>query len=322
MGGPQRYCTECGHELRPEAGFCTDCGHPAATSNQPAAQAGPDSGTRDSRATTRASASAGPDTSRRPRPPTGRAHPPPDGIGAIPAGPKVAGYEPLPRSDTEAPDQLRPHRSGPLLIIGLIIIVAAGIAAAAILTLHPFGHQAPPPATSQSRSSSPSATHPSSSPSPNSASGSLSLQHQAADSLAALVSQSAGDRNSVNTAYDDVMGCGPHLDQDIQTFRNSATSRQQLLSQLANMPARSALPVQMLQELTSAWQVSVEADNDFAAWAQDEASNGCATNQSDANLQAATGPDRQATADKEAFLRLWNPLAAEYSLTTYQQGDL
>jgi eukaryotic-like serine/threonine-protein kinase len=77
----------------------------------------------------------------------------------------------------------------------------------------------------------------------------------------------------------------------------------------------------MLQDLTSAWQASVAADQDFVAWAQDE-SRGCVPDQSDPNLQAATNPDLQATSYKTAFLRRWNPLATEYGLTTYQQNEL
>ena len=37
---------------------------------------------------------------------------------------------------------------------------------------------------------------------------------------------------------------------------------------------------------------------------------------------AAAGPDLRATADKKAFLQLWNPLAVQYSLATYQQNEL
>jgi hypothetical protein len=131
-----------------------------------------------------------------------------------------------------------------------------------------------------------------------------------------------GDRHSVNSAYNDVMQCGPNLSQDIQTFRKSAASRRRLLTRLADMPSRSALSAPMLGDITGAWQASVKADSDFAAWARDEASNGCIPGQSDPHLQAATGPDLDATNDKKAFLRLWTPLAEKYNLTRYRQGQL
>lgn len=131
------------------------------------------------------------------------------------------------------------------------------------------------------------------------------------------------DRSSVNAAYNDVLQCGPNLTQDAQTFSNAVTSRHQLLSELGSMPGRSALPSQLLSDLTVAWKASIKADTDFAAWAQDQASGSCRPNgQSDPNFQAANGPDQQATAAKKAFTNQWNPLASKYGLTSYEQSEL
>jgi hypothetical protein len=197
--------------------------------------------------------------------------------------------------------------------------MAAAIAAVVILVVHPFGHHPiSPPASSNS--TKPAVTSPS--PAPTATSGSPSSQQQAAASLAALLGESAGDRISVKGAAQDVAKCGANLDQDAQIFRSSALSRQRLLQQLAGLPSQSALPSQMLQDLTGAWQASVAADRDFEAWARDQVSSGCIPGQPDPHFQAATGPDQQATADKKAFLRLWNPLAVRYNLTTYQQDKL
>jgi hypothetical protein len=235
----------------------------------------------------------------------------------------------LPQADDQIPERLLPDEFRPghprsdrfrlVLVTSLVVLTAAAIAAAAIVIFHPFGHHAAPPAGSP-KSPTPAVT--SSSPSPTPTSASLSAQQQAAASLAALLNQSVGDRNSVNGAFHDVMQCGPNLDQDAQIFRSSATSRQGPLNQLADLPSRSALPGQMLQDLTSAWQASVEADHDFAAWAQGQVSSGCIPNQPDSHFQAANGPDLRATADKKAFLRLWNPLAGQYNLASYQQNEL
>ncbi len=150
-----------------------------------------------------------------------------------------------------------------------------------------------------------------------------SAQQTAANQLAALLSQSVSDRNAVNAAYNDVLQCGPDLDQDAQVFQNAAGSRQQLLSQLAGLPSRSALPPSMLQDLSGAWQVSVQVDGDYQQWAQDRASDGCAgDSRTDPNYVAAMGPNHQATADKTAFVGQWNVLAGQYGLTQYQQGNL
>jgi len=146
---------------------------------------------------------------------------------------------------------------------------------------------------------------------------------QAASSLAALLAQSVTDRNAVNAAYHDVQTCGSNLAQDVQTFQSAAASRKQLLDELSGMPGRAALSQPMLADLTSAWQASLKADDDFAKWAQDQVSAGCSpNNQSDPHYKAAYGPDVQATVSKKAFIRLWNSVAQTYSLTTYRQGQL
>ena len=328
MAGTQRFCTECGHELRPGTRFCTSCGHTAAMTGDPAAQAGADSGNRDLMATTTTPTPPRRDASRRPWPQTEPARRPPDDIGTAFSSPEATAYEALPQAgdqiphqfgpDEFRPDQPPPHRHRSLLITSIVAVVAAAIAAGVILIVHLFGHHTAPPAASPK---SPKPVVTSASPSPTPTSGSPSSQQQAADSLAALLSQSAGDRNSVNSAFQDVKKCGPNVDQDAQVFRSSAASRQRLLQQLAGLPSRSALSGRMLQDLTSAWQASLEADKDFEAWAQD-VSSGCIPNQPDPHFQAANGPDLRATADKKAFLRLWNPLAVQYSLATYQQNKL
>ena len=50
---------------------------------------------------------------------------------------------------------------------------------------------------------------------------------------------------------------------------------------------------------------------------------GCHHNRrSDAGLRASFAPESQATAGKHAFARLWNPVARQYGLTTYQPSQL
>ena len=63
-------------------------------------------------------------------------------------------------------------------------------------------------------------------------------------------------------------------------------------------------------------------DADLAKWATAAASHCRKGNQNDPNLKASYGPDGQATAGKQAFARLWNPLARKYALRTYQPEQL
>jgi hypothetical protein len=145
----------------------------------------------------------------------------------------------------------------------------------------------------------------------------------AAQHLSDLLAQSASDRGAIVSAVNDVNACGSDLSGDAQTFQQAATSRQRLLSQLSSLPDESALPAQLVTDLAGAWQSSAHADQDFAGWANDENSGGCTpSDSSDANFQAATAPDDQATTDKQAFVSLWNPIATRYGLTAYQWNEL
>jgi hypothetical protein len=370
MGGPWRFCRNCGSELRPSAQFCTACGHTAELSSGPETQlstapeaqlsSGPeaqlstapeaqasggadedDGGGFGSAATTTSAAVTGRESGYRSWPQPGPAWPARDPAGPARSGSTAGPGRPArdqgsgPGPDDEPYRGLRRGRSRPLFI-GAIAVVVAGLAAVVLVVVHPFGHRAPPPAaassaarpasvTSPAAASSPvsSSPSPSSSSPPGSSSAAASAPQQAATSLAALLARSVTDRDAVDNAYNDVKGCGPNLAQDAATFRDAASSRRRLLGQLASMPGRSALSPPMLGDLTSAWKASEAADDDFAAWAQDQVTGGCsAANQSDPHFEAADGPDLQATASKSAFIGLWNPVAQTYGLTTYQQNQL
>lgn len=243
-----------------------------------------------------------------------------DGRRFRPAPVEPAPYWPAaaPRAPLQIPDYpptLPPGRPRRLRValLGLVTFLAAGgVTAGVMLIVHPLQRApAPPPV----RSAPPAGTVSSPAAQP--------AQRQAARALAGLLAQSVTDRSSIVAAVSDVSQCGPNLHQDPQTFQAAVMSRQNLLGQLASLPGRSALPAPMLAALTSAWQSSIKADQYYAQWARDEMSNGCTSNNtSDPNVQAAAGPDAQATAGKQAFVTGWNPIAARYGLPTYQWNQL
>ena len=287
----------CGHELRPGIRFCAIC----------EAQTIDGRGLRP--------ALVGPAPSYRPAPvyhvvPVGRAPYQP------PATPPVPRRTPIgpPGPPPGWPRRLRS------LLLGLVTFLAAGaVTAAVMLIMHPLQRgPAAPPATSTPPGGT--ASSPASGPASPSA---QSAQERAAQALARLLARSVTDRSSIVAAVTDVSQCGPGLHQDPQTFQAAVTSRQNLLSQLASLPGRSALPAPMLAALTMAWQNSIRADQYYVRWAQDEMSNGCTSNNtSDPNAQAAAGPDAQATAGKQTFVSGWNPIAVHYRLPTYQWNQL
>ncbi len=209
------------------------------------------------------------------------------------------------------PGSGRPRGSRRTLAFLLTVVVAAVLAAAVAFVLLRNSHD-----NAANTGAAQSSSAPASSASASSGQGG---EQQAATRLAGLLSQSGHDRSSISTAYDDVDACGPQLAQDAQTFSTAATGRQQLLTQLSTMPGRSALPAGMLQTLTTAWQASITADQDYSQWAQDEASGTCKKNDhTNAHFVAANAPDVRATAQKEVFLGQWNPIATQYRLPTYK----
>lgn len=321
MGGSQGFCLQCGHELKQESRFCTACGQAVAGTGQAnLALLGDQEITAREHEITRTMTSPMLEDPVRQEP-----------VAAKPMWPaqgeyKFAAAAPQPATHDNSPAPGRASRHSPRrarrlwpLVLPVAAVLAAGVTALILFALRPShpaqpnagGHRsAPLPITTPTNSTT-------SSPPPPPA------EQQAASGLAALLAQSTSDRSSTDNAVSDVSSCRPGLSQDQQTLENSAASRQQLLSQLASLPGRSALPAQMLKDLTNAWQESVTADQDLAGWAQDESSQGCSQNdQADPNYAAAADPDNRAKAEKIAFACEWDPIAAKYGLTPYQWDQL
>lgn len=300
------FCTSCGRQAEPGVLFCTGCG---ARLRVPVAAQAED--------------------------PVPQAPPPQAPVLSSPAPPPPV--RPASRPATHASKQRvrgpRPdaglRRGGPgktaTTVIVLAVLVCGAAVAAFVVRSSPTNRvnlssnksSAAAPALSQPQQQPP--TEASTQPPPTEP----PAEQVAAQDLSQLLTQSASDRSAIIAAVNDVNACGSDLAADAQTFQGAASSRQDLLSQLSTLQDSSALPGQMLQDLNDAWQASVQADQDFAGWANDENSNGCTPDDSsDSNYRAATGPDDQATAAKQAFVNLWNPIASQYGLPAYQSNGL
>jgi hypothetical protein len=239
--------------------------------------------------------------------------------------------EPPERTRTRLPPPRRAASSPPWparigLLASAVLVGVLGGGAAALFARTP----APDPAAQSGYQVSTETPTPSPSPStspsraavPSPAETHVPAEEVAARGLSALLAQSSGDRSAVVDAAAEVQQCGQDLAGDPGVFTRAIASRQRLLTRLANLSEASALPAGMIQALTGAWQASVQADQDYVAWAQDENSGRCEAGRADPNLSAATAPADQANADKVTFLRLWNPIAIQYGLPTYQWSQL
>ena len=117
-----------------------------------------------------------------------------------------------------------------------------------------------------------------------------------------------------------------HLDTARTAFGASARNRENLPGKaFGALPGRATLPAALVQDLTGAWQASIQVDNDLRKWAQDEAGGGCNSKRvlKDSNYQASLGPDGTATRDKQAFACTdWAPIAAKYHLPAYKGSQI
>jgi hypothetical protein len=214
----------------------------------------------------------------------------------------------------------------------LLVILLGGGAAAALLIAHPFSHQAlsatassgtSPTASRAGTASASAAASGATSPASPSASASAVTEQQAAGSVAAMLSQSVSDRAAIVSASSDVASCGPALASDARVFDDAASSRQSLLARLTALPGRVTLPPALISDLTNAWQSSTAADQAYAKWANDEMAHTCVRDDAtDPGYLETQTPNTNATKYKTAFVAQWNPIAAQYGLTQYQQGQL
>jgi hypothetical protein len=240
-----------------------------------------------------------------------------------PDGPQRAPRQPPRRHD-------RGSSGVPLAVWIVLLVLLVGGAAAALKIAHPFSHTGTGSGTaartgaSGSASGSPTTSH-GGTASPGTASGTATAatERQAAAGVAALLSQSAADRTATSAAASDIASCGPKLRSDAAVFASAVTSRQALLSKLAALPGRAALPPALVTDLTKAWQASITADQAYTKWANDELAKTCVPQDTaDPGFQATVAPNQQATTDKTQFAAAWNPVAAQYGLTRYQPGQL
>jgi hypothetical protein len=113
-----------------------------------------------------------------------------------------------------------------------------------------------------------------------------------------------------------------HLSNDISQLDQVASQRSSELSAAGRLQV-TAIPngAAAKSELMKALQISLTIDNDYLAWAQQQQNSGC-TGTNSTYYQNATSLDNQATADKQAFVNTWNPIAATYRLAIYTAGEI
>ncbi|MFZ5851436.1 MAG: hypothetical protein ACOYY2_08590, partial [Actinomycetota bacterium] len=144
-----------------------------------------------------------------------------------------------------------------------------------------------------------------------------------ARALSALLDQAVRSRDVVAPTVAAVRACRAG---DYAAARDRLVRAQQdrlaVQARLATLDL-SALPEAALRrELAAAMQASADADAAFAAWAGAVPAGGCTVNSGGPDYDRGVAASQAATAAKERFVRVWNPVASRFGLPQRQAFDI
>ncbi|HTX26501.1 MAG TPA: hypothetical protein VME19_05735 [Streptosporangiaceae bacterium] len=129
-----------------------------------------------------------------------------------------------------------------------------------------------------------------------------------------LLNSSAATRTALQSAVSEVGAC-TDLSSAVGQIQAAVNQRSTEYSQ-ASALSTSALADggTVKADLTAALRSSLAADRDYLSWAQLQLTQGCVPAAQSSAYNAANEADQQANAAKEAFVQVWNPVAARYGI--------
>ena len=85
-----------------------------------------------------------------------------------------------------------------------------------------------------------------------------------------------------------------------------------------------ALPggAQVKSKLLTALGSSLTADRDYLSWARQQLTGGCTLTSQSSTYNAAFNASQRADAVKQAFVEVWNPIAARYGIAQESPRDI
>jgi serine/threonine protein kinase len=209
---------------------------------------------------------------------------------------------------------------GRILAAGAVVAVAAAVASGVALS----GGSAPAhpaAATPTPAASSPSPSLSSSSSAGASPSAPVTAPEQAA-ALSALLTSSAAARTALHNAVTQVGGC-THLPGAISQLQ-AVVNRRAGQYDRASALSTGALPggAQVKSKLLAALGNSLTADRDYLSWARQQLAGGCTPTSQSSAYNAAFAASQRADAAKQAFVQVWNPVAARYGIARESPRDI
>ena len=231
--------------------------------------------------------------------------------------PLVRGAADAPYAADHGPSE--PRRRAPRLALAAAAVVVVIIAVVAGVALSKRS------APAQSTASSPAARSPSPSSTAVSATSSPSgavLAAQQAAALSTLLTSSAAARTALHQAVAQVGACAnlPAAVSKLQDVVNLRSSEYGRASALATAVLPDGATVK--SALVAALGSSLKADQDYLAWAREQMTGGCTPTSQSSTYSAAFSVSQQADAAKQAFVRVWNPVAARYGIAPESPRDI
>jgi Protein kinase domain len=253
-------------------------------------------------------------------PPPPSAYPQQAGAYAQPPGayPQQAGAYPPPPGAYPQPPGGSPQPPTRRLPGGkklVLAVAAAAVLLAIVVGLVLSGRSSP---TTPTASHGPSPT-PSSSTGPTSAS---TLASRQATGVSNLLVSSAATRKALEGAVSEVRNCSrlPSATRRIQAVVNQRSTEYRQASALSMAALASGAKVK--SDLLTALRASLDADRDYLTWARQQMAAGCSPAARSHAYNAAFSADEQAGAAKQAFVQVWNPVAAKYGVPPESPGDI
>jgi len=217
----------------------------------------------------------------------------------------------------------RPRPLRLILAAAAAVVVTAAVASGVALSKGSAQGRpdASPPAASSpaaSRPPSPAAVSPSAASSPPAP---ARAAKQAA-ALSTLLTSSAASRTALHEAVSQVVAC-TNLPGAVSQLREVVNQRASEYHQ-ASALLTSALPdgPAVKSGLVAALSSSLKADRDYLAWAQQQLGGGCTPSGQSGAYNVAFSASQQADAAKEAFVQVWNPVAARYGIQQNSPRDI
>jgi serine/threonine protein kinase len=233
--------------------------------------------------------------------------------------------EPATADDPAGPDPERSARRirarGPVLAAGAVVVVAVGVVSGVALS----GRSAPAhpaAATPTPTASSPSPSLSSSSPSAAASPSAPVTASQQAAALSALLTSSAAARTALHNAVTQVGAC-TDLPGTVSQLQAVVNRRAGQYDRASTLPT-AALPggTQVKSKLLAALGSSLTADRDYLSWARQQLTGGCTPTSQSSSYNAAFNASQRADAAKQAFVQVWNPVAARYGIARESPRDI